>query len=283
MRRFDITTVLVWLALAVHARADIHRWDTGEVIPGTEGIVPGPGVQLDQRLLPYAELAGLDLTAANFEASYLPDARLSSSTLVGANFSESELGGADLSGADLTDATILGASLGSTTQFGFNSDQFYSTANYKQKNLQRVGLGGNDLTGWSFAAQNLSNADFASSTLTNTDLAEAIVNGTSFANTTHLGLTPDQLYSTASYQNQNLGGITLGYNDLSGWDFHGQDLTNAGFYDSTLSNTDFMDAIINGAAFDDTTGSGFTKEQLYSTLSYQQKNLRGVRLGSNNL
>ena len=27
--------------------ADIYRWDTGEVIPGTEGIEPGPGVQLD--------------------------------------------------------------------------------------------------------------------------------------------------------------------------------------------------------------------------------------------
>ena len=23
--------------------ADIHRWDNGQVIPGTEGITPGPG------------------------------------------------------------------------------------------------------------------------------------------------------------------------------------------------------------------------------------------------
>ena len=28
-------------------QADIYRWDTGEVIPGTEGIEPGPRVQLE--------------------------------------------------------------------------------------------------------------------------------------------------------------------------------------------------------------------------------------------
>ncbi len=33
-------------ALAVRFQADIFRWDNGQLIPGTEGIMPGPGVQL---------------------------------------------------------------------------------------------------------------------------------------------------------------------------------------------------------------------------------------------
>ena len=33
-------------ALNVSSLADISRWDTGEVNPGTEGIMPGPYIQL---------------------------------------------------------------------------------------------------------------------------------------------------------------------------------------------------------------------------------------------
>jgi hypothetical protein len=34
------------LATQSASHADIYRWNTGEVIPGTERIKPGPGVQL---------------------------------------------------------------------------------------------------------------------------------------------------------------------------------------------------------------------------------------------
>lgn len=42
-------TVFVFLVLAISSgaqiatRADIYRWDNGKLIPGTEGIEPGPG------------------------------------------------------------------------------------------------------------------------------------------------------------------------------------------------------------------------------------------------
>ena len=39
--RLFALAVLVLLSQA-STEADILRWDTGEVIPGTEGIVPGP-------------------------------------------------------------------------------------------------------------------------------------------------------------------------------------------------------------------------------------------------
>jgi len=34
------------VATAGSSRADIYRWDNGWLIPGTEGITPGPAVQL---------------------------------------------------------------------------------------------------------------------------------------------------------------------------------------------------------------------------------------------
>ena len=50
-RRILICILFVLAITAVGLRpthADIYRWDTGEAIPGTEGIEPGPGVDLSK-------------------------------------------------------------------------------------------------------------------------------------------------------------------------------------------------------------------------------------------
>jgi len=44
-------------------------------------------------------------------------------------------------------------------------------------------------------------------------------------------------YSTASYQNHDLQGIGLGYNNVTGWNFAGQNLTSAFLSTGTLTNT----------------------------------------------
>ena len=54
-RRFVLTTVLL-IVLATATHADIYRWDTGQLILGTEDIEPGPAVQLDHMALEYAQL-----------------------------------------------------------------------------------------------------------------------------------------------------------------------------------------------------------------------------------
>ena len=59
--RLFIVWLLVWFAASSITRADVFRWDNGQVIPGTEGITPGPGVQLNDRQLEYADLR-LNLT-----------------------------------------------------------------------------------------------------------------------------------------------------------------------------------------------------------------------------
>ena len=64
------------VATAASSRADIFRWDNGQLIPGTEGITPGPGVQLDHHELAYAALSDLDLTGSRFDFSNLSYAYL---------------------------------------------------------------------------------------------------------------------------------------------------------------------------------------------------------------
>ncbi len=42
-RRFWTVPAIVGLLLMTASHADIYRWDTGDVIPGTEGIARGRG------------------------------------------------------------------------------------------------------------------------------------------------------------------------------------------------------------------------------------------------
>ncbi len=242
--------------------------------------------------------AGLDLTRACFNDSTLTDADLSGANLTRANFP-----GATLTGVDFTDAEVRKASFGRTTSRGFTAGQLYTTASYRAGDLTRIGLVGNDLSGWNFAGQNLTDADFTVATLSNadlstanltgaefywstlsgTDFADAEVRGASFRMTTDSGFTAAQLYATASYKAGDLTGISLYHNDLSGWNLAGQNLTDADFYSAKLIGTDFTDADVRGASFESTTDSGFTAAQLYATASYKAGDLTGIILISNSL
>lgn len=325
-------TLFFSFAVYVPIFAQINNWQTGQIIPGTEGLHAGRwmylvGYNSNSRNLNFAELSGLDLRASFFqEGTRLDSANLQSvnlgfSTMSGvrmrnadlsmANLSEVLLNGSSLSGtqftmanlaaanfgdSDLRNASFRGANLsfasfynarlvgadftganiqGSLLTFkylnpalpnDFSKEQLYSTASYQEKNLDGVGLGGAQLEGWDFTDQMITNASFAGSTLAK-----------------------EQLYSTASYQQKNLRGIQLGDElDLRDWDFSGQDLTGASFRMRTnLTGTNFTDATIAGANFEQLVGEShrttLTKEQIYSTASYKQKHLVGIRLAHTNL
>ena len=224
-------------------------------------------------------LNGNDLSGWNFAGQNLTGALVECSAVTNANFSNATVAGADFGGTSLT------------------SSQLYTTASYQAKDLHGIGLECDDLTGWNFAGQNLTgawsygstltNASFANanlagrnferSTLTNANFSNATVTGADFGNTS---LTSSQLYSTASYQAKDLRGIGLGANDLTGWNFAGQNLTNANISSSTLTNADFSNATVTGADLDNTS---LASSQLYSTASYQAKDLHGIGLGYNDL
>ena len=82
------------MSLPAAAQADIFRWDNGQLIPGTEGITPGPGVQLDHHELAFAVLYHLDLTDSRFDFSNLTNADLRESKLTSANLTEAVVTGA---------------------------------------------------------------------------------------------------------------------------------------------------------------------------------------------
>jgi uncharacterized protein YjbI with pentapeptide repeats len=161
--------VVAYLSLGDTTHADIYRWDNGQLIPGTEGITPGPGVQLDHHELAYAALFQKDLTDARFDFSNLTNAALAHSTLTNAN---------------LTGAVVTGADFDEATSRGFTKDQLYSTASYKANNLQTIELPGNDLSGWDFSGQNLMNASFNDSTLANANFSRSDMRGTFDVNLT---------------------------------------------------------------------------------------------------
>ena len=187
----------------------------------------------------------------------------------------------------------------------------FSTSDSKT-NYTRANFGSTRLDSASFRSAILTNASFSGATLKDTDFTDATITGVSFDGVK--SFTEAQLKSTKSYKEKNLSGITLSYNDLSGWDFNGQNLWKARFQDATLANTnftnadltsanfggailtnaifkgadltsaslrattltnaDFTDAIVNGINFYGTVG--FTQAQLKSTKSYKEKNLSGV-------
>lgn len=176
--------------------ADIYRWDTGEVMRGTEGIDAGPGVQLagrttqgpDRQLeyldLEFADLTGVNLSGADFYLANLTNAGLRGADLTGATLRSSILADADFSGANLTNATLIGGDFRNAdfteanvamafclapTLSGFTKEPLYSTASYKAKDLSGIALwgaatyffiiDGSDLTGWNFSGQDLTGAD----------------------------------------------------------------------------------------------------------------------------
>ena len=181
----------------------------------------------------------VDLSGADFAGWTLSGAWLG--VLNEANLQNADLSFARVASsvdANLGDAIITGAHINELT-----AQQLYSTASYKQKNLQGIRLPvfeGKSLEGWSFRDQDLSGAQVSDCALgwpgneaphsfRGTDFSGAKVAGAIFVGATGGGFQKEQLYSTSSYVTGHLEGIRLGMNDLQGWDFSAQNLTGSAF------------------------------------------------------
>lgn len=321
MRLAGLGAAAVYLFRAAFVSAQIYSLQTNQVIPGTENITPGPGVDLSNwnitgHTLEYAELRDVDLTGANFSNSDLTDATFFFSTLANANFAGAtiqnvsffatdltaaqlystasyqagNLTGIDISSDDLrgwnlanqnltfanlestlTNANLTGATIyGARIDPGMSPSQLYSTASYQNHDLTRVAFDG-QFSGWSFVSQNLTSTNWLGAKVTNCDFTNAVITNADFEAT---NLSASQLYSTASYQSQTL---KLQFpDDCTGWNFANQNLEGSGFWTSNVANANFT-----GATIDETQFKGalnFTANQLYSTASYQNRNLAGVSL-----
>ena len=193
-------------------------------------------------------------STANYQAHDLSEIRLESNDLSGWDFSNQKLKwvcfqDSVLQGAKFIDANVQGTDFSNTTAKGFSQAQLQSTASYQTHNLENLRFDFNDLSGWDFHNQNLQYTSFQNSTLAGTIFTNSIIEGVDFSNTIAKGFTQSQLQSTASYQNHDLDNIRLGFNDLSGWDFHDQNLIAADFGGSLLSNTNFRNAWLHYGEF----------------------------------
>ena len=202
---------------------------------------------------------GVNFTNVNFEGQHFLTDTFFNSTFTGANFSGADLNGCYLSNCNLT------------------AQQLYSTANYQNKKFEGIQLETMDMTGWNFSGQNLYNVWIINCQITGADFSGAKIDWSLFCNS---NLSKEQFYSTASYQEKDLKGVQLHDQDMTGWSFKDQNLYSVWFWNVDLTDADFSGACVEFTLFDD---SAITKEQLYSTASYQAKNLSGLGLCGFNL
>jgi len=250
------------------------------------------------------QVYGADFSGKDFSGQNLTGA-LIGTNLANANLQNSNLTNcgliANVSGANFSAAIINGATPGSS---GFTFAQLASTASYQQNNLSGINLASESVAGWNFSGLNLVGAHFGVSTnanFTGADMEKAAftgdVTGANFtgsnveqASFSGTNLTFDQLTSTASYQQNDLVGISLD-GKFKGWDFSGLDLTGASLsgnlVNANLQNADLtnchLEANVNQADIDGATITGATLSaknltfaQLASTASYRENNLAGV-------
>src|SRR5690349_20512466 len=98
-RKTLLIALVALVCLTTSVSADVFRWDNGQLLPGTEGITPGPNVDLSAKFLRYAELRDVDLTRANFEDSVLRNARFWNSNFLVTIFQDANIREADFRGA----------------------------------------------------------------------------------------------------------------------------------------------------------------------------------------
>lgn len=209
----------------------------------------------------YFYAPNLNFYGQNLNNSVFNRASIHESNFDNANLTNAVFMRANLSGTTFFDAIITGASFVDTTGRGFTKEQLYSTKSYQDCCLKGIDFRYNDLSTWDFSKKDVTNSDlsdvkatktnFVEANLTNVDFQSAILKDADFTNAIIKGanfnsvsdFTANQLYSTASYQDGDLAGISLGNNTLSGWNFRNQYLAGANFSSSTLNGTDFRGAI----------------------------------------
>jgi uncharacterized protein YjbI with pentapeptide repeats len=238
------------------------------------------------RGLTFAQFA----STASYQTKDLQRIWLCNNDFSGWDFSGQNLSGAVIQSTDLTNANLTDATITQLWRTNVTQAQFASTANYKAKDLQGLGFGEEDLSGWDLSGQNMSGVGWYKSVLTGTDFTGSVIAHAGFSFETQFGFTQAQLASTASYQAKDLQGILLDYNDLSGWDFRGQNLANAKIFSGDLFGADFSGADLNGAFIEPSfmshanlTGANLTNARLTPFEGLETLTLTGAIVTGANL
>ncbi len=289
-------TLLALHLMSLHSNADILRWDNGEVIPGSEGIEPGPAAQLAQwntteRNLQYADFENGNLADSQFAFSWLQNATFNNADVRNSSFRR-----AQLQDADFTNALIDGAAF---NEPALTAEQFYSTASYQNANLNGISYSGN-MAGWDLSSQSLHDAAFTtanatgamftgsdlsgavllSANLNGADFGGAMLNGASISRSDLMG---------ANFQSANLSTAELDGATFGGTSFQSANLSLAIFDNSNFIDSEMQDAVnladanVKAASFKNVTNGGFKPEYLYQTKSYKDRILERIDFSQNDL
>lgn len=203
-------------------------------------------------------LTGTDLSFADMQNIFMPeatltDADLSYANLQGAELSNANLQGAILAGADLTKANLIFANLTQATLPG---------AKFIETNLANA----------QFDEANLCNVDFTKALVVNMRLQGALLVGAILSNLDlqTVGFDENTNVSSAMMQNVNLTNcvlrkLTMSYANLTGATLNGADLTGAEMSYINLTNAKLCNNVkLHSASLSNSTlkGADFTGAQL---------------------
>ena len=181
----------------------------------------------------------------------------------------------DFSGTPHANSSWIGCTAINTVFSSSRNPTDYTNSNFASANLTNASFIDATLSGANFTNANLNYVSFVDALLDDADFTNSIITNTNMGKVVVRGFTKEQLYSTASYKNRDLTGIILANNNLKDWNFSGQNLSGTRFNLADLTGVDFTNSIITSAYIG--YSDNFTKEQLYSTASYKNKDLTGVQ------
>lgn len=181
----------------------------------------------------------------------------------------------NFSGSPHANSSWIGCTAINTVFSNSRNPTDYTNSNFASANLTNASFIDATLSGANFTNANLNYVSFVDALLDDADFTNSIITNTNMGKVVVRGFTKEQLYSTASYKNRDLTGIILANNNLKDWNFSGQNLSGTRFNLADLTGVDFTNSIITSAYIG--YSDNFTKEQLYSTASYKNKDLTGVQ------
>jgi uncharacterized protein YjbI with pentapeptide repeats len=185
------------------------------------------------------DIAGKDLSEANWVGWDLRNV----------NFTSTTLGSANLSGTDLRGATLTNVNMGSTNLRNSNlANQSFSGASlvgtlFNGANLTGVNFSNADIRFADFSAQNLSGFNFSATT----SFENVILQSANFSDTV--------LPSAPYFKNANMQSANLDDNNFVGANFSGAHLESATFGDSDLTDVIWVENGMSAFCPDSTLAS----------------------------
>lgn len=187
------------------------------------------GATLNGAVWPHVDLAGCDISRADFGHARLIEANLEAAIALSSRFHGAHLEGANLSSAKAENADFSDARLAGATA---------TNAVFRSAKAERTDFSSGDLSAADFVEANLCEANFSNANLSGSNLFAARITGADFTN--------------ADLEGANLAWLRLCETNLQGASLQRAKLVNCDLEFVTLPEADFNTADLSGA---DLTGS----------------------------